>query len=133
MRTWPKKCWIKNCKGIKKCWATLRRPWNKRYVESRRPTMLRPFARERYVANCCPTILLPCARVLHQGTSLPQLIEKKKKKRHKPSGEVRGVYDVILYGCAVILFSSGRHVSKNCKIKMTRKSLLSDFSRMKKH
>lgn len=49
------------------------------------------------------------------------------------NGKVRGVYDVILYGCAVILFSSGRHVSKNCKIKMTRKSLLSDFSRMKKH
>ena len=58
---------------------------------------------------------------------------RKKKKRHKPSGEVRRVYDVILYGCAVILFSSGRHVSKNCKIIMTRKSLLSDFSRMKKH
>lgn len=60
-------------------------------------------------------------------------LQKKKKKRHKPSGEVRRVYDVILYGCAVILFSSGRHVSKNCKIIMTRKSLLSDFSRMKKH
>ena len=57
----------------------------------------------------------------------------RKKKRHKPSGDVRGVYDVILYGCAVILFSSGRQVSENCKIKMTRKSLLSDFSRIKKH
>ena len=56
---------------------------------------------------------------------------QKKKKRHKPSGDVRGVYDVILYGCAVILFSSGRQVSENCKIKMTRKSLLSDFSRIK--
>ena len=60
-------------------------------------------------------------------------LQKKKKKRNKPSGDVRGVYDVILYGCAVILFSSGRQVSKNCKIKMTRKSLLSDFSRIKKH
>ena len=131
MRAWPKKCWIKNCKRIKNCWATLRRPWNKRYVESCWPTMLRPFARERYVGNCCPTILLPCARVLHHRTSLPQLTEK--KNRHKPSGDVRGVYDVILYECAVILFSSGRQVSKNCKIKMTRKSLLSDFSWIKKH
>ena len=51
----------------------------------------------------------------------------RKKKRHKPCGEVREVYDVILYGCAVILFSCGCHVSKNCKIKMTRKSLWSDF------
>ena len=63
----------------------------------------------------------------------PQLTEKKNRKRHKPSGDVRGVYDVILYGCAVILFSSGRQVSRNCKIKVTRKSLLSDFSRIKKH
>ena len=98
------------CKRIKNCWATLRRPRNKRYVESCWPTMLRPFTRERYVGNCYPTILLPFARVLtreHHSHTLRQ------KKRHKLCGEVRGVYDVIFQAAATL----ARYLEKMTKLR----------------
>ena len=80
------------CKRIKNCWATLRRPRNKRYVESCWPTMLRPFTRERYVGNCYPTILLLFARVLTREHHSHTLRQKNGTNFAEKSGEFMTSY-----------------------------------------